>query len=425
MTANCVGQTGGPVVGAKTDEGNFGGEQGFRAAQNGLIQFDAGGGDLGDNGDDGQIIPQMGWAQIVGLDPANSKDKALFGLHLALIKAKRGNPFRTAAFDKAQVIGVIDDAAQIGIFVIDADGVLMGHGLSLAAMGGLGKMRAIDVGLVRELLAAQFPEWAGLPLRPVEADGWDNRSFRLGAAMSVRLPSGADYADQVGKEAEWLPYLAQHLPVRVPEVLGLGQPGAGYPFPWSVRGWIAGQTASDAHMVDPVGLAAALGEFLTALHRVPSAGGPPPGAHNFMRGGDLVVYDAGARAGLGRIADRFDLAKGLSIWERALASQWQSAPVWVHGDVAWGNILLDDRGRLVAVIDFGCCAVGDPACDLIAAWRMFDAPARGVFREAVGLDEATWDRARGWALWKSAITLAEKPEDAESIRAMEALLAGA
>ncbi|GHC47966.1 aminoglycoside phosphotransferase [Gemmobacter tilapiae] len=286
-------------------------------------------------------------------------------------------------------------------------------------------MRAIDERLVDDLLREQFPEWAGLPLRRVDEDGWDNRSFRLGEAMSVRLPSGAGYADQVGKEAEWLPVLARHLSVRVPKVLGVGQPGAGYPFPWSVRGWIAGETASDARVVDAVGLAGELGGFLKALQGVPSVGGPPPGRHNFLRGGDLAVYDAGAREGLGRIADRFDLGKGLAIWERALASRWQGPPVWLHGDVAWGNILLDDQGRLTAMIDFGCCAVGDPACDLVAAWRMFDAPARRAFQEAVGLDAATWDRARGWALWKSAITLVERPEDAESLRAMKALLAGA
>ncbi|MGL5009163.1 MAG: phosphotransferase, partial [Paracoccaceae bacterium] len=145
------------------------------------------------------------------------------------------------------------------------------------------------------------------------------------------------------------------------------------------------------------------------------------GAHNFYRGGDLRVYDAEAREAIAALAGRLDAGRAVAVWERALASAWQGAPVWVHGDVAAGNLLLRD-GELAAVIDFGGLAVGDPACDLVGAWTMFDGAARLAFREEVGVDAGTWDRARGWALWKAVIVAAGVRGDAGDVaRAWEVI----
>jgi aminoglycoside phosphotransferase (APT) family kinase protein len=264
---------------------------------------------------------------------------------------------------------------------------------------------SIDAGLVRRLISAQFPEWAHLPVMPVEPGGWDNRTFRLGDSMSVRLPSAAAYAAQVEKEHRWLPRLAPHLPLPIPVPLAKGAPAQGYPWPWSVYRWLGGRPATAELIADPTRFARSLANFLVALHRVDPTGGPSAGQHNFHRGGQLSVYDAETRAALSALTGRIDKAAAEDVWAAALGSQWQAPPIWVHGDVASGNLLVED-GKLCGVIDFGSSAVGDPASDLVIAWTGFSGESRQAFRDAVSLDEQTWARARGWALWKALITAA-------------------
>ncbi len=263
----------------------------------------------------------------------------------------------------------------------------------------------IDATLVRRLVAAQFPQWADLPIRPVELDGWDNTTFRLGEDKSVRLPSAAAYAPQVEKEHRWLPRLAPLLPLPIPAPLARGEPGEGYPFSWSVYRWLDGATAMTGRIDDVVEFAGTLAEFLTALRRIDPAGGPQPGRHNFFRGGPLTVYDAETRQAIAALAGRIDAGAATAAWEAALAARWHGPPVWFHGDVAAGNLLVEG-GRLSAVIDFGTSGVGDPSCDLAIAWTFFDEESRDAFRAALRPDDATWKRGRGWALWKALITLA-------------------
>lgn len=258
---------------------------------------------------------------------------------------------------------------------------------------------------VRALVDSQFPQWAGLNIRPVELSGWDNRSFRLGDEMLIRMPSAARYVAQVEKEHRWLPALAPLLPFPVPAPLALGQPGQGYPFHWSVYRWLKGEPlARYLERVDLSTIAVDVAAFLRALHGVDASDGPPAGAHNFHRGGSLSVYDGEAKASAVRLADEVDQALAMEIWQLALSSHWRKQGVWVHGDIAEGNLLVKD-GRLSAVIDFGSSGVGDPSSDLILAWNVLDPESRAVFRRALDLDEATWQRGRGWALWKALIVL--------------------
>jgi aminoglycoside phosphotransferase (APT) family kinase protein len=264
----------------------------------------------------------------------------------------------------------------------------------------------ISAGLVRQLVTSQFPAWADLPIWPVELGGWDNVTFRLGRTMSVRLPSAAAYADQVEKEHRWLPRLAPLLPLPIPIPLARGRPDERYPHPWSVYRWLEGEPAAVAPVRDALEFASMLAGFLVALQRIDAAGGPPPGKHNFYRGGSLLVYDQESRQAIATLGDAIDGPAASRMWEQALDATCDGRPVWVHGDVATGNLLLRD-GRLSAVIDFGCSAVGDPACDLVIAWTFLAGPSRERFRAALPLDEATWARGRGWALWKALITLAE------------------
>ena len=263
----------------------------------------------------------------------------------------------------------------------------------------------IDAALVRRLIAAQFPQWSDLPVTPVEVDGWDNRTYRLGSRLTVRLPTAEYYVPAVAKEHRWLPVLAPSLPVPIPVSLAMGAPGEGYPFEWSVRRWLDGRTASEDVIDDLPGFAVSVAEFILALQRIDASDGPRAGAHSFYRGTPPGHYGDETRRALAALTGRIDTDRAAAIWDAALATTWQGRPTWFHGDIAHGNLLVCN-GKLAAVIDFGTSGVGDPACDLVIAWTMFHGESREAFRATVGQDEATWARARGWALWKALIGLA-------------------
>ena len=263
----------------------------------------------------------------------------------------------------------------------------------------------IDTQLARRLVAAQFSQWADLPVRAVDHGGWDNRTFHLGEAMTIRLPSAEGYVPQIAKEHRWLPALAPQLPLPIPRPIAQGVPGEGYPFPWSIYGWIDAEVASVAPIRNLVGLAEDLGTFLSALEAVDASDGPPPGLHSAYRGGPPARWDAETRAAIETLGGSIDGAAATEIWDAALKAEWNHRPVWFHGDIAVGNLLVRE-GRLAAVIDFGCSGVGDPACDTVIAWTLFEGASRDAFRAALPLDADAWARGRGWALWKAVITLA-------------------
>lgn len=262
-----------------------------------------------------------------------------------------------------------------------------------------------DPALVGRLLAAQFPQWAHLPLTPVPSAGTDNSIYRLGDDMLVRLPRVEWSVAQVEKEQRWLPRLAPHLPLAVPSPLGQGVPGEGFPWPWSVYRWLDGETASLDRMVDPCVVAEDLARFITALWRVDATGGPPPGPHNFGRGVPLADRDAATATALAALTDVIDVDAAGAAWTAAVRTPgWHERPLWIHGDLMPGNILLS-RGRLTGVIDFGGLGVGDPACDLTVAWNLFRGASRKAFRTALAVDDDTWARGRGWALSVALIQL--------------------
>ena len=266
----------------------------------------------------------------------------------------------------------------------------------------------IDVSLVRRLIATQFPQWADLPVKLVELSGWDNRTFHLGEQMTARFPSAAEYSPQVEKEHRWLPKLAPLLPLPIPVPLAMGKPAEGYPWHWSIYRWLDGKTASIERINDLYQFATALAEFLVALQQIDATGGPMAGPHNFYRGGPLTTYDAETRQAIAILGDEIDANTVTAVWNAALASTWYGSPVWVHGDVAVENLLIE-KGQLSAVIDFGSMGVGDPACDLAIAWTFFKGESRDAFRAAMKLDSATWARGRGWTLWKALIVCAALP----------------
>ncbi|MEW5873485.1 MAG: aminoglycoside phosphotransferase family protein [Chloroflexota bacterium] len=267
-------------------------------------------------------------------------------------------------------------------------------------------MLNINRSLVGQLITAQFPQWADLPIQPVEFDGWDNRSFRLGEEMVVRLPSAEAYTGQVEKEHLWLPRLAPLLPLPIPVPLAMGVPAEAYPWHWSVYRWLEGERATIERITDLRLFATRLAQFLTALQRIDPSGGPAPGQHNFFRGGPLATYDAETRRAIAALDGKIDTQAVTAVWEAALKTRWYGPPTWLHGDVSAANLLVN-RGQLSAVIDFGCSGVGDPACDLMIVWTFLSGESREAFYSAYPVDGATWLRGRGWALWKGLITLAE------------------
>nr|WP_235817453.1 aminoglycoside phosphotransferase family protein [Gracilibacillus timonensis] len=224
--------------------------------------------------------------------------------------------------------------------------------------------------LAKQLVAEQFPEWSALQVRRVKKGGHDNRTFRLGETMSLRLPSHQAYAAAIEKEAKWLPYLAPRLDMAITTPIAKGEPSAIYPLPWSVNNWLEGEALSVAP-VDMPQFAVDLAQFLTQLQSLDAEDGPSAGAHSFYRGGDFAVYRQETEEAIQQLADVVDTDRCQQILANALATKWTKTPVWVHGDIASGNLLVKNR-QLVAVIDFGTSAVGDPACDLVMAWTFFD-----------------------------------------------------
>jgi aminoglycoside phosphotransferase (APT) family kinase protein len=265
--------------------------------------------------------------------------------------------------------------------------------------------RHVDASLVRRLIARQFPQWAELPVRPVATSGWDNQTFHLGDRMSVRLPTAGEYALAIDKEHRWLPILAPRVPLPIPAPLAKGEPGEGYAFQWSVYEWLDGEPAGIDTIDDLTGFADSLAAFLVALRHVDPAGGPEPGLHNWFRGGPLQVYEPQALRAIEALDGQVPRDAVTEIWQSAMRATWDGRPRWFHGDVAQGNLLVRD-GRLAAVIDFGTCGVGDPACDIVIAWTLLSGASREAFRARLDVDPGTWSRGRGWALWKALIVYA-------------------
>jgi aminoglycoside phosphotransferase (APT) family kinase protein len=254
----------------------------------------------------------------------------------------------------------------------------------------------IDETLVRQLLAAQFPEWADLPLSRVDPAGTVNAIFRLGEGLSLRLARRKGPTKPGGKELDWLPRLAPLLPVEIPVPVAQGRPTDEYPWFWDVHTWVEGETAP-VEEIDATQAARDLAAFVGALQRVDPTGAPQG------RGIALAERDREIQYWL----TRFDGDPGVTAeWERALAAPpWGGPPVWHHGDLDVRNWLVRD-GRISGVIDWGAMGVGDPACDVMVAWKLHSNAGRDAFREALPTDDATWERARGWVLSQAVAALA-------------------
>lgn len=258
---------------------------------------------------------------------------------------------------------------------------------------------APDAALATQLLREQAPHLSSLAVRPSPTSGSSNWVFRVGDDLALRLPRSDDYAD-LGKEITWLPTLGARMRTPIPRVEFVGTPSETFPREWAVVTWIAGRTPPNLNAPAQRSLAASLGEFVTDLHAVGTAGEVGGAERWGYRCGDPVTdtTDAWVDEMAVELRDLFDPAQVRLAWERLREVEpTKGSRVWVHTDLSAENVLVDDAGSLAGVIDFGALGVGDPAVDLIYAWDLFDAPARVVFARAAGADAATVARARAWA----------------------------
>lgn len=263
----------------------------------------------------------------------------------------------------------------------------------------------VDAGLVRRLVAAQFPRWAGLPVEPVDSTGTVNAIYRLGDDHAVRVPRIVSGTRQIEKDDRWLPLLAPLLPLAVPVPVATGEPGEGYPWRWTVHRWLDGEPATVARVTDERAAAVTLAGFVVALRGIGARGGPEPGDHNFWRGVPLADRDDRVRECAAQCTSLLDADAALAVWDDALAAPaYGGPPTWIHGDLNPSNLLVRD-GRLSAVIDFGGLGVGDPACDLLVAWTYLTTASREAFRTEASVDDAAWARGRGWAVSVGLIAL--------------------
>jgi aminoglycoside phosphotransferase (APT) family kinase protein len=254
----------------------------------------------------------------------------------------------------------------------------------------------IDEQLVRRLLREQFPEWAELLLRRIEPSGTVNAIFRLGTELAVRLARREGPTEPGSDELNWLPTLAPLLPVDIPVPVAQGRPTGDYPWFWEIHTWVEGDTVP-VEDIDAIQAARDLATLIAALQTLDPAGAPQG------RGIPLAERDKEIRHWLAR----FEGEPAVTVeWERALAAPpWDDPPVWHHGDLDARNWLVRD-GRIRGVIDWGSMGVGDPACDVMVAWKLHSTAARDAFREALPTDDATWERARGWVLSQAVAILA-------------------
>lgn len=257
----------------------------------------------------------------------------------------------------------------------------------------------IDIALVRQLLTEQFPHLLERTISLVQSTGTVNAIYRLGDDLYVRLPRLAKWTDSLNREWQWLPRIAPHVSLAIPQLVARGKPTIVYPYPWAIYRWIKGASYQDDLISNERQAARDLANFISELRHVNMQGAP--------RGGraPLPELDAVTRSAIEASREEIDTDAALGVWTCALqAAAWNRKPVWIHGDLLKSNLLVH-AGQLSAVIDFGGVGIGDPAADIVAAWAVFNQEGRDVFREALDVDDDTWHRARGYALHQAVLII--------------------
>jgi aminoglycoside phosphotransferase (APT) family kinase protein len=259
---------------------------------------------------------------------------------------------------------------------------------------------AISVPTVRALVDSQFPGWRELPVRQVVTEGTVNAIFRIGDELAARFPlSPQDPArarSGLTKEAAAAREISGRSRFPVPEPIALGEPGHGYPQPWSVQTWLNGVTATDEDPGESNGFAADLAEFIAAVRSIDTGGRTFIGEGRRGRGGDLKDHDQWLETCFRESEQFLDVPKLRRLWAQLRELPREAPDVMNHGDLTPGNVLVD-AGRLAGVLDVGDLGPADPALDLISAWNLLEAGPRQLLRTALGCGDLDWERGRAWA----------------------------
>ncbi len=272
--------------------------------------------------------------------------------------------------------------------------------------------------IVRKLLTEQFPQWANLPIKLVLPMGTDNAIYRIGDKLAARLPRLEDKVEHLDKDQKWLPKLAAKLSLAIPEVVAGGQPNEDYPYKWAVYKWLDGKPATEENLTDLNQAADDLADFITRLEQIDTTDMAQPKREE--RGVPLTNRDVSTRKAITALVDKFDTKAITDVWGKALAAPaWDKAPVWIHGDLDARNLLVKD-GRLNAVIDFGCLGIGDPAYDVMAAWKLFSGESRDIFRSKLNVDNDTWTRSKGLAVSQAVLVLSYYTLETNAVLVKEA-----
>jgi aminoglycoside phosphotransferase (APT) family kinase protein len=273
-----------------------------------------------------------------------------------------------------------------------------------------------DADLVRQLLRQQHPSLADHDIARISSTGTSNAIYRIGDKFAARLPLRPTKFNPFADELRWLQHLAPHLPLTIPVPVAQGQPYYGldpsdshvrhsikpsevFPHHWLIVPWMTGDDGITAPF-DSTRTAHDLASFIKALNTLDPTGGPFR-----QRGVHLAVRDRHTREAINSCSHLIDATAVNRVWQRALdASPWDQPSVWLHADLASGNLLFQN-GALSSVIDWGMMTIGDPAGDVAVAWELFDDTSRETFRTTLDVDDATWERSKGWALSTAAIAL--------------------
>lgn len=255
----------------------------------------------------------------------------------------------------------------------------------------------VDEQIARRLIIDQFPEWGLECVRRIKTDGTMNAIFRVGAGLTARFPlrsaDPTDMREELAREAAAMGELATYCPVATPAPVAMGDPGHGYPLPWTVQTWIHGAVAAPHDLAHSEMFAHDLVNLVRSLRAADTKGRHFAGSG---RGGDLHDSDAWMEV-------CFRESDGLLPVDRlrALWAEFRSLPnvapeVMTHGDLIPGNLLVEN-GRLVGVLDGGGFAPADPSLDLVAAWHMLDDERRSVLRSELACGDVEWWRGAAWA----------------------------
>lgn len=280
----------------------------------------------------------------------------------------------------------------------------------------------MDISQVKKILLTQFPEYKDLNIKPIENPGVSHYIFHLGEEMLIRIPINEE-KNNINKEAQYLNLLSNNLSIQIPNIIHLSKDDTNC---FGIYDYIKGESLNNINLEtfntsDWNSFSQDLVEFFIELHHTNTNIGPIPSAENYFRGAHPNVYHDQTIELINKFTDYINKNSALDIWAKAINTSIDAKPVWIHGDLYPGNIIIDNK-RLKAIIDWSGMVVGDPACDLAIAWTVIPKKLRSVFITSINLEEDIWLRAKGWTLWKALVTMNETIPESVIFKKQQAII---